>query len=280
MEIDGKEYESGRDYFEEKTVELMDQVDAWDKETMKKIDRTYRDLYKELVSEITDLLSRYSSGGEITYEMMNKFNRLERLEKQIYDILKKYSKKEADLIREALTEYFMESVQFQAEVLSTFANKQMPVRFNQKQVEAAINFPWAAYNFETRIGEQKRRLGYTLNEVLITGLLEGRSIQKMTRDLLQKINMAKKVAERLIRTESARIANLATMHTYKENKVTRVGWLLGPEVNRNSPCSACKQHRGKTYSIDKVPTIPVHPNCRCAIYAVEMELSDGRIVKL
>lgn len=270
---------SGKEFFEKSTAAILDAVDTWDAATNKKMDKVYRDMYKEVVSEIMAILQRYGNGDEVTFEMVNKLGRLERIEKQIYEILDKYAKQEAELIREMLSEYFKESVELQTHALSEFVGEKMRHTFNEKAVNMAINFPWDAYNFDKRIRESKRRLAWSLNEIIVNGLIHGKSIHKMTKELSDKVQMSRRRAETVIRTESSRILNMATLHTYEQNKVTKVGWIVGPEKNRQSPCSDCKQHKGKTFDLDKVPTIPVHPNCRCAVYPVEI-LVNGKKEKI
>jgi len=92
------------------------------------------------------------------------------------------------------------------------------------------------------------------------GVKEGKSMPELTRELNDILTIdGKWRAERIARTEVARIQSLSAKNRYKKNNIKRVKWLCGPY-----PCPICQEYCGKTYNIGDIPEVPLHPSCTCS----------------
>ena len=72
---------------------------------------------------------------------------------------------------------------------------------DKKQAENAIRTPWSGANYSTRIWNNGSKLEKAIETTILTAIHHGSSIQKLSKDLSQQMNVAYNNAERLIRTE-------------------------------------------------------------------------------
>ena len=128
-------------------------------------------------------------------------------------------------------------------------------------------------NFSQRIWTNMDVLQAKLSQTIMAGITTGQSYDEMARRL--KIQVSKDVqnvtyaTQRIARTEAARVQTEITMNSLKRNGYDFCKWYKEP-----SACHDCaligNQDNGwgkGIYKVKDVPTIPVHPNCRCAVGA-------------
>lgn len=73
-------------------------------------------------------------------------------------------------------------------------------------------------------------------------------------------------ARMIARTEVANAYATNLMQVYRETGVTAVRWLA---VIDDRTCMTCRSRNQQIYPITEVPPLPVHPNCRCTVVAVQ-----------
>lgn len=98
----------------------------------------------------------------------------------------------------------------------------------------------------------------------------GKSYKQLSAALANDMGVGYRQAERLIRTESARVAIQSSLDTYSEVGVDKVKVITAHD---DRVCSEeCEEHKGKIIPIREVEigvnVPPFHPNCRCDIVAV------------
>ena len=129
-------------------------------------------------------------------------------------------------------------------------------------------------NWSQRLWMNQDALKAQLDAVLATGLITGQSNQVMARRLRDQVKSTVKnhayVAERLARTESARVQYQAQIDSIKAADYKYVKWYAEPGA-----CRVCQEINDNdeydlgygVFPVDEVPQIPIHPNCRCSISA-------------
>lgn len=128
-------------------------------------------------------------------------------------------------------------------------------------------------NFSQRIWTNMDVLQAKLSQTIMAGITTGQSYDEMARRL--KTQVSKDVqnvtyaTQRIARTEATRVQTEITMNSLKRNGYDFCKWYKEP-----SACHDCaligNQDNGwgkGIYKVKDVPTIPVHPNCRCAVGA-------------
>jgi SPP1 gp7 family putative phage head morphogenesis protein len=100
------------------------------------------------------------------------------------------------------------------------------------------------------------------------GIIQGSSVTDIGKAISGQYPKLADRTERIVRTEMARAQSEGHRHSYEKMDVQRVQ-IIGRGVN----CPICGQHIGKIYRLDSAPHVPLHPNCRCDLVAVQ--LADG-----
>ena len=60
----------------------------------------------------------------------------------------------------------------------------------------------------------------------------------------------------------AHVQYMSALERYKNSGIRRVKILTADD---DKVCDVCKEESVKEYTLDTIPTLPFHPNCRCCI---------------
>lgn len=192
------------------------------------------------------------------YNATMKINRLEMLKANIglelvdgFNDLQKF-------FDQILTDRTLAEFERQAGILG------MTVRNNEKAAHAIVNASFHNAKFSDRIWMYQDMLKNELEQLLRTGLIQGKNPRELARHLTKRFGVRKSDAERLMRTELSRVRGEAQLRSLKENGYEQYTFLaLG------SACDICKDIDGEHFYVDEaevgVNMYPMHPNCMCAI---------------
>lgn len=196
------------------------------------------------------------------YNATMKINRFEMLKANIglelvdgFDGLQKYFDK-------ILTKRTLDEFERQAGILGK------TIHNNAKAAHSIVNASFHNAKFSDRIWMYQDMLKAELSNLLQIGMIQGRNPRVLARHLEKRFGVSKADAERLMRTELARVQTDAQLRSLKENGFDQYEFIaLG------SACDICKEIDGKHFDIDKAQpggnAPPMHPNCRCSVAAWE-----------
>lgn len=147
-----------------------------------------------------------------------------------------------------------------------------PKLWSKKEVKDLIYQNTKKQNFSKSIWADIDSLKATVDDVLSRGVATGLSNQEMAKYLQKEVRkeVSKKVyvAERLARTESAKVEFQVQHLMLSEQGYKYCQWFAEPgacktcrEISEDSPT----KYGAGIYLLKDVPEIPVHPNCRCSI---------------
>lgn len=155
-------------------------------------------------------------------------------------------------------------------------------KVSEQTIIEAITYPWSGAMFSERIWNNRRQLVIKMQQVITKGLINGSSVQKMSRQLNKEMNSGYKNALRLIRTETAEVITRSTLDSYEEYGVQEYRFIATLDNRTSQTCSSLD---GQVFKMkDKQTGLnapPMHPNCRSTItpYFDDFELI-GRRAKL
>ena len=118
---------------------------------------------------------------------------------------------------------------------------------------------------DAMVGEIKNLTGFYatgLKRELRTAWEKGETMPQITKRIQDVTGLAKNKAVTIARTETLRAGNAASIDRYKRVEVERVEWVSALD---DRICEECESLHGKTFDIDNIPDLPVHPNCRCTV---------------
>ena len=226
--------------------------------------KTYKNSLTEVQTMTNKLYAKYSKDGVLSVSEMYKYDRYKNMEKQITSIISDLGKEEKTYMTKELKKVYSESylktgkliTDFKPNIGISFAT--IPKGF----VEKAITYPWSGADFSSRIYKNKDVLITNLKQTITKGMVEGKSITNMTKDLKKVLDISATNARRLIRTESLHVIASSHHDTYKKAGVAKVEYLTsdGPRV-----CDICDALNHKIFKLEDAPMLPLHPFGRCVV---------------
>lgn len=243
--------------------------------------------FKMNLKEFTDKAKNNIDGiwekelNNVSYKV--RITRLQALEIQIKNRIELlYSEEEKDL-RNHLKDVYKDT--YYKNIYEIHKGLGIGVTFakvDDKAIEKILLEKWYEGNYSSRIWNNKELLIDELQNHLIIAFTKGESIDKASKKLAERMNVARSRATTLVNTESSYITHKATLDGYKASGVVKKYEILATLDLRTS--EICRYQDGKVYRLDEkvigINAPPFHPNCRTTIMAwfddTEEEL---RIVK-
>lgn len=196
------------------------------------------------------------------YNLTMKVNRLELLKAQIglelvdnFNDLQKY-------FDEKLTKRTLDEFKRQAGILGK------TLLDNEKAAHAVVNASFHNATFSDRIWLYQGLLKNDLYKLLQTGIVQGKNPRVLAADLVKKFDVSRYNAERLMRTELARVQTEAQKQSFERNGYDEYEYIA---CGKSDVCDICKALDGKHFKVkdmmvgENAP--PMHPMCHCSVAA-------------
>ncbi len=135
-----------------------------------------------------------------------------------------------------------------------------------KLARTIVNASFHNADFSTRIWLYQGQLKNELSSLLSNGIVQGIHSRELAKQLEKKFGVSKANAERLMRTEMARVQIAVQEESYKANGYERYVFLA-----IGTACPDCLAINGQHFYVadmqagENAP--PMHPNCRCSTAA-------------
>ena len=199
------------------------------------------------------------------YNLKMKVSRLELLKAQIdLQLIGGFSDIEK-IIHKGAYEQAIEEYQRDAGILADSVSFDV-----EKRVEQVLSGDYQLRDtptfktFSDNVWLYKTELQNDLEKMLVRNFTRGENPRVMARELRDRFNVTGYQAERLARTETARMQTAIQRDSLEENGIKQYEYIAEPTA-----CHLCSILDGKIYRLDKMvvgENAPVrHPNCRCRI---------------
>lgn len=231
-----------------------DQLTKTDKKLLKMYASTLTDIKKQLLEHSDKLLTLESTD-------IFKADRLTNVEKQIETLIYELF---ADITEEVETVLIEKALEFDKEFVGllgeTYNNSTAFTQLNKGVIKELVKENWLGMDFYERFTHKAYNLTYDCKNILRTGLIQGKSIANMIKEMEIKTGKYYKECETLVRSEAMNTLNSAMVKQYEELGVTSVEHYTALDER---VCKVCGKAHGKKYRIGKQPPLPLHPKCRC-----------------
>jgi SPP1 gp7 family putative phage head morphogenesis protein len=219
-----------------------------------------RDKVKQLLA---DFFMNYANDNVFDMTQLQMSGALRQLERDIEGELNTIGALEVAVLTTALTTVFTQS--YYRTAFNMEQNIEVAIdfqRLNPAVIKEFVDYDWSGMSYSERIWKNQQNLRDSLKTIIVRGVQEGESLDKMARKFNKQFNSKAHQSERLVRTETARIIAQSKEKVFGENDVEKVEWSATLEGNT---CSECSKLDEKVYKLDdpKRPKQPRHPNCRC-----------------
>ena len=139
-------------------------------------------------------------------------------------------------------------------------------------IEEILKNNWSGKHFSERVWKNTDVLAEELTKTITSGLMAGTNSRKMATEIQDLSEYGKHAAERLIRTETTYVTNMAEIESYKECGIEKYVFVATLDLRTSKTCRA---HDKKVYEVSKaVPgenLPPLHPYCRSTTIAYKDE---------
>jgi len=175
----------------------------------------YRTSLSEVQAEIAKVYVKYGTRGFLTYSEMQKYNRLSSLEKNLIEHLNSLYKNVSKEMFTSLGNTFSDAYLYTGFALETEAQVKLAYALiPKKAIVEAIQTPLSGIKLSERLSTNRKQIILKTREQLVQGLIQGESINKVSRRLTEVYHGDYKKSQRIARTENNRIRNQATVDSY------------------------------------------------------------------
>lgn len=195
------------------------------------------------------------------YNATMRINRLEMLKAQIGLEMIENNMDIYGTVIDYLNDSYINELKRQAGILASSAS-------NVKAAETAsiVMATTGNANFSERLWANSDVFKARLDQLLTKQMVQGLNPTVIARDLKpylkDEVKNARYVTERLARTETSRVQGQAQLNSFRKYGYKYVKWIAEPSACK--VCASIAATNDGVYTLDDVPTKPVHPNCMCS----------------
>ena len=158
---------------------------------------------------------------------------------------------------------------FQQTLFTIETDQEVAIQFRLPDLETMhrdIEEAWApdGMDFVTREGVNNDKLAAEVDRLITQACITGESYDDLAKQLEAQFDLKAYEAERIIRTESTRVASLSEAAAYKAAGIEEYEILVTLDERTCSTCGPMDGHVEKVENMEPgVTAPPFHPNCRC-----------------
>ncbi|MBB6622041.1 minor capsid protein [Clostridium gasigenes] len=223
------------------------------------------DTLKKQISNVTDVdLKKYLTARYNSNAYKARITRLEAIKRQIYIetkqlypiVLKQSNKLYTNLICKS---YYKNIFDIQKGLGLGFDFANIPM----DRVNYILNHKWSNKHYSKTLWGNIDNLAEQIQETVLEGIMSGVSIEKLAKILSDRMQVGKFATERVLRTETTYMVNMAELESYKECDIDKYKFVA--TLDRRTT-KICQEHDGKIYEVkkglsgDNLP--PLHVFCR------------------
>lgn len=225
--------------------------------------------------DMQDYIAEYQATGNPklllemnTLAMRSRISRLDKLYGDTLRELDKLGQASDKTITGFLKESYKDSRLKNAYDLAKKGQGPLSVAVDNKHIESVLRNPWSGKNYSQRIWKNSENLAKTIQDTIVNGVHRGVSVNKMAKEVQERMDMAKHDAVRLVRTEMNYVLNQGALDAIKDAKMKYYKFIATLDKRTST---VCREHDGKIYNVADAETgtnvPPLHPHCRSTIAA-------------
>ncbi|MEG2576046.1 MAG: minor capsid protein, partial [Christensenella sp.] len=163
------------------------------------------------------------------------------------------------LVDTAQTSYLRKAFDFEQ-----FAGHELSwAMIDARSIDVLIASRWSGKNWSNRLWGHVKGFDTKLKDIIGRGILTGEDTHVMAAELSKITNSTRNNAERIMRTETAFVAERAAQLAYEEFDVEKYQYLATLDLKTSE---VCRDMDGRVFAREKAKTginfPPLHPNCR------------------
>lgn len=202
---------------------------------------------------LLDELREYANNNNVELVAARNNNELLNAASSLFSFVP--AKKSVDFIENKLSSELMRTAEI--------GQKAYSIK-NNKLSSKVINEPFEGVRWSDRIWKHQTELKRDMYRIMRETLLRGDVATGYTKEISDKYGVFRQQADRILRTEAARVSSRQQLNDIKKSGFDKAEWIASVGA-----CHYCRPLDGKTFNVDqfgKEPyVLPRHPNCRCSL---------------
>ena len=238
---------------------------------IKPILQAYKRALDDVRAEIAKIYMEYSEDGKLEISKQQRYTVLKQLEKQLIEQAKELGYIDLEHTTNILSDVYKDSYYKTAFLLEKGIEKSIDFSILRPEfVKAAVKMPVKGDMFSDRIWNNKEKLVSRVKRDVEQAIIEGKSPEKLARQIKNDFGVSAYESQRLIYNEVARCVTQAQSDIYEESGVVQEVMFDATLDEKTS--EICQNLDGKRFQLGDEPKIPeeTHVGCRsCIIPVVE-----------
>ena len=177
------------------------------------IAKNHKKVLDELRKRLARLYELYETNGQLTYDEMVKYNRLQKLDKEVEKMIKGLYKDNTKLIRGHLTGIAEETNLYTIDIVEGATQRKLKGIVKELDVSKTVNTEMAGLRWPERMGKHRNDVIWDIQKEIKRGLTQGDTYGTMAKRLKKELEVSTSKANTIIRTESHRVYSQAKVDT-------------------------------------------------------------------
>jgi SPP1 gp7 family putative phage head morphogenesis protein len=200
-------------------------TDKKEQQMNKELIKIYQRSLKDTRSELAKIYEQYSVDGVLDYATMQKYNRLAGLEASITEVLKESYNEIGRVLTANLTDIYTTNYLYTGFILETMSQTKLAYALLPTEaIKKAIQNPISGLTLNQRLQKNRTEIILKTREQLTQGLIQGESIQKMSKRIKDLYENDTTKSLRIAQTETNRVRNEGKDVSYDKAKAKGVNF--------------------------------------------------------
>jgi SPP1 gp7 family putative phage head morphogenesis protein len=182
--------------------EIIENLQSKKEEQMVEHYQTKLEAFRKNIRKLHD---KYAVSGQLTFEEMARYNRINKLNKLINEEIRDLYSKNSNLITGILEETYQESFIGTKNIIEEATNRTIQGIVKNDLLEQAVNVPVDGLTLNQRLQRNRNNIIVDIQQTLQQGLKEGESYGQMSKRLKSSLEGDATKAKRIVRTEGHRV---------------------------------------------------------------------------
>lgn len=194
-------------------IRLQKQIEKMSKHRETTVARNHKKILDTLRRRLAKLYEMYEIDGQLTFDEMAKYNRLQKLDKEVEQMINELYKDNTKLIRGHLTGIAEETNLYTIEVIEGATQRKLKGVVKELDVSKTVNTEMAGLKWTERMGKHREDVIWSIQKEVKQGLTQGDTYGTMAKRLKKELEISTSKANTIIRTESHRVHSQAKTDT-------------------------------------------------------------------
>lgn len=185
-------------------IALENKIYKLERNKQKTIAKNYKQTLDSLRTTLARMYSKYEIEGQLTFNEMAKYNRLQRLDKEVFELITKLYIVNSKMIKGTLEGIIKDTYTNSIDIANKHTGGKIKAIVKDINVTKTINNEMAGLKWTERMNYHRSTAIYEVQKEIKFGLTQGDTYRTMSKRLKDKLETDVRKANTIVRTEGHR----------------------------------------------------------------------------